>query len=76
MYRCALVLSLGLLSTPLLAATKPCEELREEIEVKIQAAGVTTYTLEVVPAEEVTDPGMVVGSCDGGTRKIVYQRHG
>lgn len=44
--------------------------------MKIQAAGVTTYTLEVVPAEEVTDPGMVVGSCDGGTRKIVYQRHG
>lgn len=76
MYRCVLVLSLGLLSAPLLAATKPCEELREEIEVKIQAAGVTTYTLEIVPAEEVTDLGMVVGSCDGGTRKIVYQRHG
>lgn len=76
MYRRCLALFLCLLSAPLLAATKPCEELKEEIEVKIQAAGVSTYTLEIVPVDEVTDPSMVVGSCDGGTRKIVYQRNG
>lgn len=76
MYRRCLALFLCLLSAPLLAAPKPCEELKKEIEVKIQAAGVTTYTLEIVPAEEVTDPSMVVGSCDGGTRKILYQRNG
>ncbi len=30
------------------AAVKPCEELKAEIETKIQAAGVTSYTLEIV----------------------------
>lgn len=57
------------------AKTKPCEELRKEIETKIQSAGVTSYTLEIVTASEVKDPNMVVGSCEGGTRKIVYQRN-
>lgn len=57
------------------AAPKPCEELREEIEVKIQAAGVASYTLEIVPSAEVEDPGMVVGSCEGGSKKILYQRN-
>ncbi|GAB3371261.1 DUF1161 domain-containing protein [Azotobacter armeniacus] len=75
MNRSCLALSLCLLSTPLLAAIKPCAELKEEIEVKIQAAGVTSYTLEIVPNAEVTDPSMVVGSCEGGTKKIIYQRN-
>ncbi len=75
MNRSCLALSLCLLSAPLLAAVKPCEELKEEIEVKIQAAGVASYTLEIVPNADVTDPGMVVGSCDGGRRKILYQRN-
>ncbi|MBU3058624.1 DUF1161 domain-containing protein [Pseudomonas indica] len=76
MPRYPLALTLSLLATPLLAAPKPCEELKEEIEVKIQAAGVTTYTLEIVPNDEVEDQSMVVGSCDNGTRKIIYQRNG
>lgn len=58
-----------------LAAPKPCEELKREIEVKIQAAKVTSYTLEIVPAAEVQDPSMVVGSCESGSRKIIYQRN-
>jgi len=37
---------------------------------------VTAYTLEIVPAGEVEDPNMVVGSCENGTRKILYQRNG
>jgi hypothetical protein len=28
-----------------------------------------------VPTDEVQDQSMVVGSCDGGTRKIIYQRN-
>ncbi|SDK95323.1 DUF1161 domain-containing protein [Pseudomonas indica] len=76
MPRYPLALTLSLLATPLLAAPKPCEALKEEIEVKIQAAGVTTYTLEIVPNDEVEDQSMVVGSCDNGTRKIIYQRNG
>ncbi|MDG9923476.1 MULTISPECIES: DUF1161 domain-containing protein [unclassified Pseudomonas] len=58
-----------------LAAPKPCEELKREIEVKIQAAKVTSYTLEIVAAAEVEDPNMVVGSCEGGSRKIIYQKN-
>jgi len=75
MNRNGLALSFCLLSTPLLAAIKPCVQLKEEIEVKIQAAGVASYTLEIVPKAEVTDRNLVVGSCDGGRRKIIYQRH-
>lgn len=67
---------LGLLAGAALAAPKPCEELKREIEVKIQAAGVTRYTLEIVPNDEVHDPSMVVGSCDGGTKKVIYQNNG
>ncbi|MFZ3152551.1 DUF1161 domain-containing protein [Pseudomonas sp.] len=76
MNRLSLAVLLGLFSTGGLAASKPCEELRAEIEVKIQAAGVASYTLEIVPTEEATDPNMVVGSCDGGSKKIIYQKNG
>jgi hypothetical protein len=63
-------------STATLAAPKPCEVLKQEIEVKIQAAGVPSYTLEIVPNAEAEDPNMVVGSCDNGTKKIIYQKNG
>ena len=76
MNKVPLAILLGLLSSSLLAAPKPCEELREEIEVKIQAAGVASNTLEIVPNEDAQDPRMVVGSCDGGTQKIIYQKNG
>ncbi|TRX73858.1 DUF1161 domain-containing protein [Pseudomonas mangiferae] len=75
MKRYAAALLLSLTALPLLAAPKDCEALKQEIEVKIQAAGVTSYTLEIVPAAEVKDPNMVVGSCAYGTRKIIYQRN-
>ncbi|WP_286762274.1 DUF1161 domain-containing protein, partial [Pseudomonas sp. UBA2047] len=45
------------------------------IEAKIQAQGVASYTLEIVPNSEVQDPNMVVGTCDGGTKKIIYQKN-
>ncbi len=64
-----------LMASAVLAAPKPCEELKAEIEAKIQARGVTSYTLEIVPNNEVHDQNMVVGSCDGGTRKIIYQKN-
>ncbi len=75
MNRWPLALLLGLLTGPAVAAPKPCEELRAEIEVKIQAAGVASYTLEIVPNDEAQDPNMVVGSCDSGSKKIIYQRN-
>jgi len=55
------------------AATKPCEELKAEIEAKLQANGVKNYTLEIVAADQVKDE-KVVGTCDGGSKKIIYKK--
>lgn len=72
----ALAVTLGLFSGSALAAPKSCEALKQEIEVKVQAAGVASYTLEIVANDEVEDENMVVGSCANGTRKIIYQKNG
>ncbi|WP_297837142.1 DUF1161 domain-containing protein [Pseudomonas sp.] len=58
-----------------MAAPKPCKELKDEIEAQIQAKNVTSYTLEIVSNEDVHDENMVVGTCENGTRKIIYQRN-
>ncbi len=63
---------LALLSASAWAA-KPCEELKSEIDAKLQAKGVKSYTLEVVAADAVKDQ-KVVGSCEAGSKKIVYSR--
>ncbi|KPX40576.1 Uncharacterized protein ALO68_01275 [Pseudomonas syringae pv. helianthi] len=75
MKRLILAVTCTLLATSALAAPKSCEELKDEIEAKIQANNVTSYTLEIVSNEEATDPNMVIGSCDNGTKKIIYQRN-
>ena len=75
MIRVAIAVLASLVATSTLAAVKPCEELKAEIEAKIQSRGVTSYTLEIVPAGEVKDPAMVVGSCENGSRKIIYQKN-
>lgn len=67
-----LAISLSLAAAPVLAE-KPCEELKAEIEAKLKAKGVEAFTLEIVPNEKVKDE-KVVGSCDGGTKKITYKR--
>ena len=54
-------------------AKKSCEELKAEIEAKLTGKGVKSYTLEIVANADVKDR-KVVGSCDGGARKIVYTR--
>lgn len=69
------LLALMLCSTSLLAAPKDCEALKLEIEIKIQAAGVGSYTLEIVSNDEAGDPAMVVGSCANSSKKIIYQRN-
>ncbi|MFK0085722.1 DUF1161 domain-containing protein [Pseudomonas sp. NPDC090755] len=75
MIRVAIAVMASVLATTALAAPKPCEELKAEIEAKIQARGVTSYTLEIVRNEDVHDQNMVVGSCEGGTKKIIYQKN-
>ena len=59
------------LSAPLSAQIKPCEELKGEIEGKLKDKGVTGFSLEIVPADQIKDQ-KVVGSCGGGKNKIVY----
>ncbi|MBP5956668.1 DUF1161 domain-containing protein [Pseudomonas anatoliensis] len=77
MKRIGLAILCSALATSVLAAPKDCEELRKEIEVKIQAKAVPSYTLEIVTKEEADkhDVAMVVGSCENGTKAIVYQRN-
>ncbi len=55
------------------AQIKPCDELKDEIDAKLQAKGVINYTLEIVPADQVKEQ-KVVGSCDGGKKKITYTK--
>ena len=75
MHRILLAVTCTVLSTAALAAAKPCEELKAEIEAKIQSANVSAYTLEIVSSDEVHDQNLVVGSCEFGTKKIIYQKN-
>jgi len=52
---------------------KSCEELKSEIAKKIEANGVKSYTLDIVDKDKDAE-GKVVGTCGGGTKKIVYQK--
>ena len=72
MPRILLAALLALAMTPALAK-KSCDELKAEIEAKIKAKGVKSYTVDIVSADEAKDK-TVVGSCDGGAKKIVYKR--
>lgn len=56
-------------------AAKSCDDLKADIAKKIEANGVKTYTLDVVATDKAADAkGKVVGSCEGGAKKIVYTR--
>ena len=69
------LVSLLVVAAPAGAQVKPCEELKAEIETKVRNNGVTDFTLTIVDKDAAED-GKVVGTCDAGTRKIVYKRGG
>ncbi|MEP6723416.1 MAG: DUF1161 domain-containing protein [Variovorax sp.] len=52
-----------------------CETLRSQIESKIGAAGVARFSVTTVDTNAPA-AGQVVGSCELGSKKIVYQREG
>ena len=54
-------------------AAKPCEELKDEISKKLDAKGVKGYTLDIV-AKDKDAEGKTVGTCEGGTKKIIYSK--
>ena len=55
------------------AAPKPCDELKAEVAARLDEKGVKGYELTAVENDKVGD-AKVVGSCDGGTRKLTYVR--
>ncbi|MCI5148383.1 MAG: DUF1161 domain-containing protein [Candidatus Electrothrix sp. MAN1_4] len=59
--------------------SKPCGELKAEIEAKIEANGVQSYVVTIVGNEEIENrtavDGKIVGSCEGGTKKILYTKN-
>ena len=68
------VVALCLIALPArVQARKSCEDLKSEIEKKLEAKGVSSYSLEIVAKDQDTGAN-VVGTCDGGTKKIVYKR--
>jgi Protein of unknown function (DUF1161) len=48
-----------------------CDELRAQIEGKIKAAGVASFTVTVVDST-ASAAGKVVGTCERGAKKIMY----
>lgn len=71
--RALLLTTLGAVSAPALAID--CDELRSSIDARIRATGVSNFSLSVVAASApAPGPGSVVGSCDLGSKKIVYTK--
>jgi hypothetical protein len=68
----AAVVALGLTGTAW-AQKKDCNELKGEIEAKIKKNGVDKFALDVVDASAQAE-GKVVGTCEGGSKKIVYKK--
>jgi len=54
------------------SAASNCDDITAQIDAKIRGAGVTQFTLTTVAAD-ATVSGKVVGTCERGTRKIVYE---
>jgi len=54
-------------------ARKSCDDLKAEIAKKLDAKGVKGYTLDIVEKDKDSD-GKVVGTCEGGAKKIVYSK--
>lgn len=54
-------------------AAQSCDELKSKIEAKLDGKKVKGATLEIVASDKVGDT-KVVGSCEGGSKKITYTR--
>jgi hypothetical protein len=88
MRKVALLACLTLVSLPALAEVLSCDALKTRVDAKLQAKGVQTYTLEIVPANgssntidaasgvaaTKTNKGKEVGTCEGGTKRLMYTR--
>jgi hypothetical protein len=50
-----------------------CDDLKAKIEKKVDGKGVKGYTLTVVDKATETK-NRVVGTCESGAKKIIYER--
>ena len=66
-----LLLLFASIGAPVRADT--CDELKSQIESKIKAGGVASFSLSLVAASAPA-AGKVVGTCGLGTKKIVYSQ--
>ncbi|HYR91374.1 MAG TPA: DUF1161 domain-containing protein [Terriglobia bacterium] len=60
--------------SPAAPQRKDCEELKTEIAAKLDAKGVKNYALEVIASETVKDE-KVVGTCEAGSKSVIYKRN-
>ncbi len=68
-----LVIGLFGLSFAANASGMSCEDLKAKIEKKLDGKGVKAYDLQIV-ARDLLSKSRNVGSCEGGKKKILYER--
>lgn len=72
MKKIIVAVAVSLLAAPAFAQ-KSCDELKAEIAAKLEAKGVKNFQLDIVAADAVKDQ-KVIGSCEGGKKKIAYKK--
>lgn len=55
------------------AKGRSCDEVQAEIQAKLEKKGVKNFTLAAVTPDAVAG-GKVIGSCEGGAKRILYAR--
>ena len=87
MRNAALIACLALFALPAMAEILTCEALKARVDAKLQVKGVPSYTLEIVTTDDsgtinaasgvaatASKKGKEVGTCDGGTKHLIYTR--
>jgi len=64
----------GSQAAPAATGPKACDELKSEIAAKLDAKGVKSYSLDIVAKDADAGDAKVVGTCEGGTKKILYKK--
>jgi hypothetical protein len=88
MRKVALLTCLAFVPLPVVAEVLSCDALKARVDAKLQAKGVSSYTLDVEAAEGSSDTtgnasavpasrtskGKEVGTCNGGTKRLIYTK--
>lgn len=87
MRKVALFACLTMTAVPASAEILSCDTLKARVDARLQAKGVPSYTLEIVPiaapapvaasgvpAAPQAVKGKEVGTCEGGTKRLMYTR--